>query len=121
MERCHPGCRTCSDHRSRPGAGADSRQAVRQGHRCDGAAQLALELEEIAGATHQSAVSSVKASSSVNASSAVKVSSSVKVAASIEPVELQHAAILLFVLGKYPVPNAFNPLTGARPVSDYTG
>ncbi|MHB8496635.1 MAG: hypothetical protein ACYDES_01320 [Acidimicrobiales bacterium] len=115
MERCHPGCRTCSDHRSRPGAGADSRQAVRQGHRCDGADQLALELEEIAGATHQSAVPSV------NASSAVKASSSVKVAASIEPVELQHAAILLFVLGKYPVPNAFNPLTGARPVSDYTG
>ncbi len=74
-----------------------------------GAAELALELEEIAGATYQSAVSAVKASSSI------------KIAASIEPVELQHAAILLFVLGKYPIPNAFSPLTGARPVSDYTG
>jgi len=74
-----------------------------------GAAKLALMLEEIAGATYQSAVSAVKAKSSV------------QVAASIQPVELQHAAVLLFVLGEYPVPNAFSPLSGARPLSDYTG
>jgi len=74
-----------------------------------GAAKLALMLEDIAAATYQSAVSGVKAVSSI------------KVAASIQPVELQHAAILNFVLGQYPVPNAFSPLTGARSVADYTG
>jgi hypothetical protein len=74
-----------------------------------GAAQLALTLEDIAGATYQSAISAVKAKSSI------------QVAASIQPVELQHAAILHFVLGQYPVPNAFSPLVGARPLTDYTG
>jgi Ferritin-like domain len=74
-----------------------------------GAARLALMLEDFAGATEQSAISAVKAKSSI------------KVAASIQPVELQHAAVLLFVLGEYPVPNAFSPLVGARPFSDYTG
>lgn len=74
-----------------------------------GAANLALTLENTAAQTYQSAVSAVKATSSI------------KVAASIQPVEMQHAAILYFVLGKYPVPNAFNPLTDARPLSDYTG
>jgi len=43
------------------------------------------------------------------------------VAASIQPVEMQHAAILNFVLGHYPVPNAFASTALARPVSDYTG
>jgi hypothetical protein len=74
-----------------------------------GAAKLALMLEDTAAATYQSAVGAVKAVSSV------------KVAASIQPVEMQHAAILNFVLGQYPVPNAFSPLTDARPLSDYTG
>jgi hypothetical protein len=73
-----------------------------------GAAKLALMLEDIAAATYQSAVSAVKATSSI------------KVAASIQPVEMQHAAILNFVLGQYPVPNAFSPLADARPLSDYT-
>jgi hypothetical protein len=73
-----------------------------------GAAQLALMLEDVAAATYQSAVSAVKATSSI------------KVAASIQPVEMQHAAILNFVLGQYPVPNAFAPLTDARPLTDYT-
>ena len=41
-------------------------------------------------------------------------------AASIQPVELQHAAILNFVLGQYPVPNAFSPTSNARPLTDYT-
>ena len=73
-----------------------------------GAAKLALMLEDIAAATYQSAVSAVKATSSI------------KVAASIQPVEMQHAAILNFVLGQYPVPNAFSPLADARPLTDYT-
>ena len=29
--------------------------------------------------------------------------------------ELQHAAILNFVLGKYPVPDSFTKMDGARP------
>ncbi len=73
-----------------------------------GAAKLALMLENVAAATYQSAVSAVKATSSI------------KVAASIQPVEMQHAAILNFVLGQYPVPNAFSPLSDARPLTDYT-
>ncbi len=73
-----------------------------------GAAKLALMLEEVAAATYQSAISAVKANSSI------------KVAASIQPVEMQHAAILNFVLGQYPVPNAFSPLSNARPLTDYT-
>ena len=73
-----------------------------------GAAKLALMLEDIAAATYLSAVSAVKANSSV------------KVAASIQPVEMQHAAILNFILGQYPVPNAFSPLADARPLTDYT-
>ncbi len=72
-----------------------------------GAAKLALMLEDIAAATYLSAVSAVKATSSV------------KVAASIQPVEMQHAAILNFILGQYPVPNAFSPLADARPLTDY--
>ena len=74
-----------------------------------GAAKLALTLEEVAAATYQSAISAVTATSSV------------KVAASIQPVEMQHAAILNFVLGQYPVPNAFSPTSAARPLTDYTG
>jgi len=74
-----------------------------------GAAKLALTLEDVAAATYQSAISAVKATSSV------------KVAASIQPVEMQHAAILNFVLGQYPVPNAFSPTASARPLTDYTG
>ncbi|HEX3460641.1 MAG TPA: ferritin-like domain-containing protein [Acidimicrobiales bacterium] len=74
-----------------------------------GAAQLALMLENIAAATYQNGVSAVTAVSSI------------KVAASIQPVEMQHAAILYFALGQYPVPNAFSPLTGARGPSDYSG
>ena len=74
-----------------------------------GAAKLALTLEDIAAATYQSAVSAVRARSSV------------QVAASIQPVEMQHAAILHFVLGQYPVPDAFSPLAGARTLSDNRG
>jgi len=41
----------------------------------------------------------------------------IKTAASIQPVEFQHAAILYFVLGKYPVPSAFAGTSLARPLS----
>jgi Ferritin-like domain len=74
-----------------------------------GAAELALMLENGAAQTYQ------------NATALVRAKSSIKVAASIQPVEMQHAAILYFVLGQYPVPNAFNPVTDARPLTDYTG
>jgi Ferritin-like domain len=71
-----------------------------------GLAKLALEIENIAAQTYQAAVGAL---SSTNA---------IRVAASIHPVEMQHAAILNLVLGKYPVPNAFNPTSSARTTSD---
>jgi hypothetical protein len=85
-------------------------------------AQLALLVENIAAQTYQKAIPVLSASSSIG------------VAATIAPVEMQHAAILYYVLGEYPgiqgtqsnmyasgTPLAFNPTTLARPVSDYTG
>ncbi len=85
-------------------------------------AQLALLIENIAAQTYQQAIPVLSASSSIG------------VAASIAPVEMQHAAILYYVLGQYPgiqgtqsnmyasgSPLAFNPTTLARPASDYTG
>ncbi len=78
-------------------------------HDVVGLAKLALSLEDVAAATYQAGIGSLSSTSAV------------KVAASIQPVELQHAAILLFALGQYPVPNAFSPTSGARPVSDLKG
>jgi LmbE family N-acetylglucosaminyl deacetylase len=72
-----------------------------------GLAELALLVENTAGETYQ------------NALSVIKSSAGIKTAASIQPVEFQHAAILTFVLGKYPVPNAFTGVSLARPPSDY--
>ncbi len=71
-----------------------------------GLAKLALEIENIAAQTYQSGI---QALSSVKA---------IQTAASIQPVEMQHAAILNLVLGNYPVPNAFNPISSARSTSD---
>jgi hypothetical protein len=71
-----------------------------------GLAELALTIENIAAQTYQTGVGALSSAKAVAA------------AASIQPVEMQHAAILNFVLGKYPVPNAFNPTDLARPVSD---
>jgi hypothetical protein len=71
-----------------------------------GLATLALTLENAAAATYLEAISVVTAPAGI------------KTAATIEPVELQHAAILNFVLGKYPVPDTFTKMEGARPVSD---
>jgi len=72
-----------------------------------GLAELALMVENIAGQTYQ------------NGLSVIKSAAGIKTAASIEPVEFQHAAILSFVLGKYPVPSAFTGVSLARPPTDY--
>jgi Ferritin-like domain len=72
-----------------------------------GLAELALMVENIAGETYQ------------NGLSVIQSAAGIKTAASIQPVEFQHAAILSFVLGKYPVPNAFTGVSSARPPSDY--
>jgi hypothetical protein len=71
-----------------------------------GLARLALDLEDVAAATYIAAID------------AVKNPAGIKTAATIQPVEMQHSAILHFVLGEYPVPDAFAKSTGARPVSD---
>jgi hypothetical protein len=69
-----------------------------------GLAQLALQLENIAAQTYQAEASKLKSTKAV------------AVAATIQPVEMEHAAILYFVLGMYPGvqdaagnPLAFNP------------
>ncbi len=72
-------------------------------------ATLALDLENAAAATYIAAID------------VVKNPAGIKTAASIQPVELQHAAILNFVLGEYPVPDAFAKATGARTVKDKIG
>lgn len=74
-----------------------------------GLAKLALDLENIAAATYLAAID------------VVKDPAGIKTAASIEPVELQHAAILNFLLGQYPVPDSFSKKSGARPASDKIG
>jgi len=74
-----------------------------------GLAKLALDLENVAAATYIAAID------------VVKNPAGIKTAATIQPVELQHAAILHFLLGEYPVPDAFAKSTGARPVSDKIG
>jgi hypothetical protein len=70
-------------------------------------AELALLVENTAGQSYQ------------NGLSVIKSAAGIKTAASIQPVEFQHAAILSFVLGKYPVPSAFTGVTLARRPSDY--
>src|SRR5262249_40189376 len=71
-----------------------------------GLAKLALDLEHGAAATYVAAID------------VVKNPAGIKTAATIHPVEMQHAAILHFLLGEYPVPDAFAKTTGARPVTD---
>ncbi len=71
-----------------------------------GLAKLALEIENIAAQTYQSGIAALSSKKAV------------QTAATIHPVEMQHAAILNLVLGNYPVPNAFNPTSMARPTSD---
>lgn len=83
-----------------------------------GVAKLALDLELIAAATYLEVVDDLS------------YQKAIEVAATIQPVEMQHAAILNFVLGKYPVPTAFARTEGidvagqkysAVPFSSYQG
>jgi hypothetical protein len=71
-----------------------------------GLAKLALQLENVAAATY------------LNGIGVITDKKALATAASIQPVEMQHAAILNFVLGQYPVPDAFAKTDGARPPSD---
>jgi hypothetical protein len=74
-----------------------------------GLAKLALDLEQSAAATYLAAIG------------AVKNPAGIKTAATIHPVEMQHAAILTFLLGEYPVPDAFAQQQGARTTGDKIG
>ena len=60
-----------------------------------GAAELALMLEQTAAATCLSAIPELTDEAAID------------LAASIQPIDMQHAAVLLFVLGRYPVPDTF--------------
>jgi hypothetical protein len=77
-----------------------------------GLAKLALTLENTAAATYIKQMKNLRSMDALNA------------VATIAPVERQHAAILSFVLGEYPVPDTFVKLgptstsLGARPTSD---
>jgi hypothetical protein len=71
-------------------------------------AELALTLETVAAQTYQAETAKLKSSAAIGLS------------ASIQPVEMQHIAILYYVLGKYPgaqtasgTPLAFNPTSQA--------
>ena len=59
------------------------------------AAKLALQLEEIAAATY------------LSASPMITDKAAVQLAGSIQVIDAQHAAILHYVLGEYPVPDVF--------------
>lgn len=87
-----------------------------------GLAELALLIENVAAQTYQNGIGVLSSNQAV------------AVAATIQPVEMQHAAILYYVLGRYPgiqgdqsssyamgTPLAFNPTTLARPPADYQG
>ncbi len=60
-----------------------------------GAAKLALQLEQIAAATYLSVIP------------LLATEGPIRLAASIQPIDMQHAAILHFALGEYPVPDTF--------------
>ena len=69
-----------------------------------GAARLALMLEDIASQTYLAAIPTLKAPESI------------ALAAAIQPVDMQHAAVLHFVLGEYPVPDVFaKTVNAAKP------
>jgi hypothetical protein len=61
----------------------------------EGAARLALRLEETAAATYLDAIPQLVDSAAIS------------LAATIQPIDMQHAAVLRFVLGEYPVPETF--------------
>lgn len=66
-----------------------------------GAATLALMLEQIAAATYQSAIPVITDKDAIT------------LAGSIQIIDAQHAAVLNFVLGNYPVPDTFGKLDQA--------
>lgn len=72
-------------------------------------ATQALALEQAATETYLAAASTVTAPQGIST------------AASIAPVEAMHAAILSFVLGKYPVPASFIGTSNAVPATAFTG
>ena len=74
-----------------------------------GLATLALSLENGAAATDLTAIDAVKSPAGI------------KVAATIQPVEMQHAAVLNFLLGQYPVPDTFAKKDDTRTTSDKIG
>ncbi|WP_239074932.1 ferritin-like domain-containing protein [Streptomyces sp. SID10853] len=74
---------------------ADITKALGQVKDVTGVAKLALQLEDSATETYVFATYNVKSMGGVNT------------AATIAPVEAMHAAILHYVLGQYPVPDAF--------------
>ena len=73
-------------------------------------AKFALALEDVAAATYLNGIQN-----------ALTLKSAIKIAATIQPVEMQHSAILNLLLGNYPVPDAFAKIDGARPPSDKIG
>jgi len=68
--------------------------------------RVVLDLEDVLAATY------------LNAVGVLHDTDSVKLATTIQPVEMQHSALLNFMLGQYPVPAPFATITGARTASD---
>ena len=66
-----------------------------------GAARLALMLEDIAAATYLSAIPTLRDKAAIQQAGA------------IQAIDMQHAAVLRYVLGEYPVPDTFAKTTGA--------
>lgn len=73
-------------------------------------AKFALGLEDVAAATYLNGIQN-----------AIQDVSAIKVAGSIQPIEMQHSAILHLLLGDYPVPDTFAKTTGARGPDDIIG
>jgi len=73
-------------------------------------AKFALGLEDVAAATYLNGIQN-----------AIQDVGAIKVAGSIQPIEMQHSAILHFVLGDYPVPDSFAKVAGARGPDDIIG
>lgn len=70
-------------------------------------AKFVLFLENVMAATYLDAIQA-----------GLQSAAAVRIAATIHPVEMQHAAVLEFLIGNYPVPDSFANSSGARPVSD---
>ncbi|MEE1799302.1 ferritin-like domain-containing protein [Streptomyces sp. JV176] len=83
--------------------------ALRKARSVGDVAALALQLEDQAARTYLLSTYSVRNEAVTGT------------AATIAPVEAMHAAVLRFVLGQYPVPDAFLPVAGAARPSLLTG